>query len=771
MSNDLLRIVKIASSSRLSDRYVTVQIKNAPEQEQSETQGRFCALIEIEGSWQSNAQLGQTIINTASRQYFRGNNRDVIGNFESALKHVNESLKQATHTGMTDWIGHLHAALIIVVRNEIHIATTGQIYAKLFRDHQATPMIDETPVTETSPMPNKIFGTLLSGTIEPGDQLLVASSGLSRLLTNTEIESLFAETKAPLDASHRLGTLLRAKRGQWINALIIDTTQTDKHAKENETITLDGSGAIDWRSQTAQILFNSRRFLKPASDLWQKALANSKVFVGQQIVPKSKENLENTKTWSANKIEHLKHDTIPNLKAISTPMWQKLQEKTTSLFKPKPVEIETQLPPKPKNDSLTDNLIGRSIYAIKDYSSLDQKENNDQKPTITEYQQPIEVSTKPKTKLPNFNNLTKFVVKMEWRPIVFGLIAIILLAILLTNIRVITKQKQTEQSKQQLSIELQQLQDKLEEARLAGIFNQPDKAATALQIVLDGLPELVNSDLKKEAEQLQVKTLAQLDTLTQTKRITSLNKVTTVKDATRFAFSSDKIALTNIDGTQLTLLQLSDKSLKTIPIPSDQKILSLTAYDKKPGFAILTNQPAVYELGIDKLDLLSLQNNSNWKTGIAITSFFNNLYILSPNDNQIWKYSLIKSAYGKADGFVSDGTKIENSLNTSIDGQLYILKADGQIIRFNRGKKDDFALTAPPKPTSEISAAKQLMTTPESNLLYLLDGGRILSFDKTGKYQSQYAFNEIDSIDSFMIDENKKTIYLLSKGIFYTASF
>jgi hypothetical protein len=759
MVNELLRITKIASTTRLSDRYLTVQIKDAPDPEQTNTYGKLCALVEIEGSWQSNAQVGQTIINTLSRQYFRGTSQDPLTNFEEALKRVNETLTQASHTGSTDWIGHLHAAIVVVVRNEIHIATTGQVYAVLFRENNVTPMLDEK--RDTAIVPGKVFGTLLSGTIEDSDQLLIASSGLAKIASQQEIQHCFSEAKNANDSIHQLGELLRAKRGRWVNALCIDAAGNSTE-QEAQTVVLAESTGLQLSWRIARLRSTTQRLLIPISGWLQRTKTSSG-------------------SWSSKQLKQLRQDTIPQLQKQSTSITTKLKawlssrsakkNKSNSNIQNTDMAATSNVVSEP----LTENLIGKSVYAIRDYNELTQPAPASKPlPAITDYTETK--SPKRSISLPNISLklVRDLLKKIEWRPIFFGLIALILLTILLSNIHVLTTQKQNEQSKQTLLIQLDQLKDSLEKARLARSLNQPEKAAAAIGEVQIGLPPLLASsitDIAKGAKELQEKTQVELDTLTQTNRLNDLKKITHVDSASRLARSQDTLALVDSSGAALTSLHITDAIAKNIPLPSGLHITAMTAYDGKAGIVTLTDQGA-FQIDDTGQQLTALTTSKDtWKSGNALTTFFNNLYALDVSGNQIWKYSSTQNGFGKAEGYINDGSKLDGAIDVAVDGQLFVLKKDGGVLKFNKGKNESFTLTAPPMPTNVISDAKQLLTTKDSSYLYLLDGGRILKFDKTGHFQTQYAFNNISSIDSFSIDEPNKTIFIISDGTVYSTSY
>src|SRR5690606_32358811 len=104
--------------------------------------GKIFAIVEIESPWFPNSQIGQTIINTAAREYFKSSETEPLLRFEAALKKTNETLDQLAKTGEREWIERLHAVLALVRDNEIHMATTGKARGWLIRGSKSSPMFE-----------------------------------------------------------------------------------------------------------------------------------------------------------------------------------------------------------------------------------------------------------------------------------------------------------------------------------------------------------------------------------------------------------------------------------------------------------------------------------------------------------------------------------------------------------------------------------------------------------------------------------------------------
>ena len=174
-------------------------------------------------------------------------------------------------------------------------------------------------------------------------------------------------------------------------------------------------------------------------------------------------------------------------------------------------------------------------------------------------------------------------------------------------------------------------------------------------------------------------------------------------------------------------------------------------------------------------DLTSL--DSAWKPGVEIASYYNNIYILSPMENQVYKYSTLGgSSYSSASAYIDDAGSIDLSDATSItiDGSIYLLKKDGTILKFTQGTQESYTLKGIPEPYSTLADPTQIYTKENLDYLFILDPGnkRILQFKKeSGEYIKQFVGEELDKIDSFEINDKIKTIYILADNKIFTVNY
>lgn len=150
-----------------------------------------------------------------------------------------------------------------------------------------------------------------------------------------------------------------------------------------------------------------------------------------------------------------------------------------------------------------------------------------------------------------------------------------------------------------------------------------------------------------------------------------------------------------------------------------------------------------------------LQNDSSWNQPIRAESYFNNLYVLDPGANAIWKYTSTGPG-AIAKNYLQEPVSLAGALDLSIDGSIYILFPDG-VEKFTLGKKDGFRLTGeyPAFPN------RSLMTTnADADWIFISVEQGILVFDKEGTYQKLLNAEQLTNITELICSEDGKTLYV-----------
>jgi hypothetical protein len=176
------------------------------------------------------------------------------------------------------------------------------------------------------------------------------------------------------------------------------------------------------------------------------------------------------------------------------------------------------------------------------------------------------------------------------------------------------------------------------------------------------------------------------------------------------------------------------------------------------------------------LAVLPVGDKDKWRYPQLIGSYFGNFYLLDSQSNQIFKY------LPTADGGYSNPTTpwlqidvdLAGVVDMAIDGYIYLLYADGRILKFMGGELAPFEQTELDEPLRGPTA---IFTSPdeETKFLYVADTGnrRIVQFSKEGQFIRQFRSAEagvFDQLKSLYVDEIGSKFYILSGDTLYMAN-
>ncbi|MFB0534224.1 MAG: hypothetical protein ACETWR_04500 [Anaerolineae bacterium] len=176
------------------------------------------------------------------------------------------------------------------------------------------------------------------------------------------------------------------------------------------------------------------------------------------------------------------------------------------------------------------------------------------------------------------------------------------------------------------------------------------------------------------------------------------------------------------------------------------------------------------------LTVLPVGDKDKWRYPQLMGSYFGNFYLLDSQSNQIFKY------LPTADGGYSNPPEtwfqvdvdLAGVVNMAIDGYIYLLYADGRILKFMGGELAPFEQTELDKPLRGPTA---IFTSPdeETKFLYVADtgNGRIVQFSKEGQFIRQFKAAEagvFDQLKSLHADEIGSKFYILSGNTLYMAN-
>jgi hypothetical protein len=193
-------------------------------------------------------------------------------------------------------------------------------------------------------------------------------------------------------------------------------------------------------------------------------------------------------------------------------------------------------------------------------------------------------------------------------------------------------------------------------------------------------------------------------------------------------------------------------------------------------YPVLDNDGNIYYLGDSSLTRFNSEADEIANIRIDIpegaeinsaASYNNRLYLLDPKNNQIYRYNKAPGSFSGKIDWVNAGIDLSAAVGMYIDGNIWIIKSNGEIVKLFNGAKEDFALAAI---EPNLDSAKKIISPAESNYLYILDSKekRIIVYNKEGLFIKQYIFPDLNAnLKDFIIMENEKKAYILNGNKIY----
>jgi len=173
------------------------------------------------------------------------------------------------------------------------------------------------------------------------------------------------------------------------------------------------------------------------------------------------------------------------------------------------------------------------------------------------------------------------------------------------------------------------------------------------------------------------------------------------------------------------------------------------------------------------IDVLPVADSATWRKPQAIGGYFGNLYALDPLVNRIFKYVPTDNVYtNPPSDYLSPQLEVDltGAVDMAIDGNVYVLFADGRILKFFNGEPQPFTMDDLPtpmrSPTTIVVGGPQDPEAP--GYVYVTDAGneRIVQFNKEGSFvrqlQAKTGEPQLRNLRGIYVDEERGSIFILS---------
>ncbi len=222
--------------------------------------------------------------------------------------------------------------------------------------------------------------------------------------------------------------------------------------------------------------------------------------------------------------------------------------------------------------------------------------------------------------------------------------------------------------------------------------------------------------------------------------------------------------------------------LNTVDDPSklpegDELIAAGASFVRFNTLVFLVTGNVVMEWNNDAPTTMKTEDPAGWVTGFAAETYLRYLYVLAPDrttsgKNQIYKYERLQDRYGPPASYNLNGD-LTGAIDLAIDGNVYILKEGGGIVKLFRGESQPFQVRQAPE-NLLVNATKifkvqdgnfYILDPKDKRIIVLADGGA--SGEAT--YLRQYVIKteQLGQLQDLYIDPDQAHLYAMDEKRIY----
>lgn len=329
-----------------------------------------------------------------------------------------------------------------------------------------------------------------------------------------------------------------------------------------------------------------------------------------------------------------------------------------------------------------------------------------------------------------------------------------------------------------LAASIEQKQNQVEASLLYGNEDNAREMFVLIKDLLSALPQETDGQIA-QYKKFQKKYSEQAE------KIQHVVKIENPKELANFSNLNPSASAANIilaSNEKIYAADAGQKSIYTIDLSNNliTAISNLSADIIRLDYPSLSQENIFYfnpevsgsntiqlELKTGSINISPIVFAGDPKNISAVSAYNGKIYLLDGIEGQIYK--LDKGAAGFASGakWLNNNADFTNVSGMSIDGNIYVLRTNGTVVKLSKGSEEEFKLDAIDPVFTE---AKKIIVSQEKDFIYILEPtqNRLAIFSKTsGNFIMQYRSDQFTDLKDFAVDEKNKKIYFLNNNSVY----
>lgn len=206
----------------------------------------------------------------------------------------------------------------------------------------------------------------------------------------------------------------------------------------------------------------------------------------------------------------------------------------------------------------------------------------------------------------------------------------------------------------------------------------------------------------------------------------------------------------------------------------EELVLDATNFPRFQSQVFLTTGNSILEIINGQPTTMKTEDPAGWASGPDIETYLRYLYLLAPEKNQIYKYERLANRYGPPAEYNVNGD-LKGALDMTLDGDVYILKDGGTVVKLLRGESKPFTIRN--LPADALQGTTRIFKPSANSSIYFLqpEEHRIVVAANDGdlgesSYLRQYILelDQLGTIQDIFVDADETRLYVVDEKRLYS---
>lgn len=239
-----------------------------------------------------------------------------------------------------------------------------------------------------------------------------------------------------------------------------------------------------------------------------------------------------------------------------------------------------------------------------------------------------------------------------------------------------------------------------------------------------------------------------------------------------FVTSGDNLII--LDKQTNTLVRLGISSKRNDTLAGGSSLQNPTLLATSGNRAIVNTDKGIIDVTLNRNSSTTIvESDPSWQKVAGIAIFNGNIYVVDSVAGEIWRYPGLTTGVGEKQRWLGNGVTLGtiDVTDVAVDGDVWLLKRTGGLLRYRRGAPMNFSLSGIDSPLSNQTTS--ISVSLEQDVIAILDGGnsRIVGVSKNGNYLKQIKWAGLSDAQAITLSADAKTVFVLKQANIYALTW